>query len=80
MAKLGALFGVAVVLIAANSQLLGEHLRFWVSIGALAIGAVASLVGVRQVIVIPRLEREALEAQASATLRSQLQAVHRPEE
>ncbi len=77
-AKIVALAGVVVVLLAANTHFLGEDVRFWTCAMALAIGGVAFLVGIRQVTVIPRIEREAREEQASATLRSQLQSVRPP--
>lgn len=58
-AKLVSFACVAFVLLLANTQLLGEVTRFTASALALAIGAVAFILGIRQALLIPRLEREA---------------------
>ncbi|QTN21454.1 hypothetical protein HZ992_14805 [Rhizobacter sp. AJA081-3] len=58
-AKLVSIACVAFVLLLANTPLLGEATRFTASAMALAIGAVAFILGIRQAMLIPRLEREA---------------------
>jgi hypothetical protein len=58
-AKLVSFVCVAFVLLLANTRLLGEATRITASAVALAIGAVAFILGIRQAMLIPRLEREA---------------------